>query len=329
MSEQSLLSVQGLTKHFSVSRGIGDFLARRSRVVRAVDDVSFEIPQGKTLGLVGESGCGKTTIAKMVLGIYKPSAGEISFEGRSVLGKLPRPQRRVVHRNIQVVFQDPAASLDPRMKVGQIVEEPLLIHDEGDKNSRKESALRLLDAVGLRRDQYDRFSHELSGGQQQRVAIARALAPRPKLVVLDEPVAALDMSVRAQVLNLLKELQSAYKLTYLFISHDLSVVRYVCDRIAVMYLGRIVEVCDRRELFSNPLHPYTRALLDAVPIPDPTKQKQRVPLAGSIPSPMNLPTGCRFHTRCPRAMDVCSQSEPELHDISNGHFVSCYLYPTK
>jgi oligopeptide transport system ATP-binding protein len=323
----SALSVRHLTKHFPVTRSLGEFFGRRSRVVRAVDGVSFEIPEGRTLGLVGESGCGKTTIAKLILGIYKPTSGEIFFDGRNVVGKIPRPQRRALHRNLQAVFQDPAGSLDPRMKVGQIIEEPLVIHREGDRASHTEGALRLLADVGLRQDTYARFPHELSGGQQQRVAIARALALKPKLLVLDEPVSALDMSVRAQILNLLKDLQSQYKLTYLFISHDLSVVRYLCDTIAVMYLGKIAEVSDKREIFRNPLHPYTKALLDAVPIPDPSKHRQNTPLIGSIPSPMNVPRGCRFHTRCPYAMDICSQAEPELLEISKGHFVSCHLYP--
>jgi oligopeptide transport system ATP-binding protein len=324
-----VLSVQHLTKHFPVSRSVGDFLSRRSRVIRAVDDVSFSISQGMTLGLVGESGCGKTTIAKMILGIYKPTSGDVLFEGTSVLRKLPRPQRRSVHRNMQPVFQDPAASLDPRMTVGQIIEEPLLIHKEGTRESRRERVMRLLGAVGLRQDNYHRFAHELSGGQQQRVAIARALALNPKLMILDEPVSSLDMSVRAQILNLLKDLQTTYKLTYLFISHDLSVVKYLCDHIAVMYLGKIVEICEKRELFTNPLHPYTRALLDAVPIPDPAKRKQRTALAGAIPSPMNIPSGCRFHTRCPYVIDICSRVEPHLFEVSKGHFVSCHLYPGK
>lgn len=322
-----VLSVQRLAKHFPASRNLSEFFGRRSRVVRAVDGVSFDIPEGKTLGLVGESGCGKTTIAKVVLGIYKPTVGEILFQGRSVVGRLPGAERRALHRNLQAVFQDPAGSLDPRMNVGQIIEEPLLIHGEGDRNSRTEATLKLLADVGLRPDHYPRFPHELSGGQQQRVAIARALALRPKLIVLDEPVSALDMSVRAQILNLLKDLQTNYKLTYLFISHDLSVVRYLCDDVAVMYLGKIVEFCDRREIFGNPLHPYTKALLEAVPIPDPTKQRNNTPLVGNIPSPMNLPTGCRFSTRCPYVMDVCRRTEPDLLEVSKGHFVSCHLYP--
>ncbi|MDA4137163.1 MAG: ABC transporter ATP-binding protein [Thaumarchaeota archaeon] len=325
-NDPPLLEVQGLMKQFPAARSMGDFFAGRRRSVRAVDDVSFTIRSGDTLGLVGESGCGKTTTAKVVLGMYKPTSGSVKFEGKDINGHLSRKDRRSARRNIQAVFQDPAASLDPRMKVGQIIEEPLVIYGEGNQQSRRETAMGILEAVGLKRENYSRYPHEMSGGQQQRVAIARALMLKPKLIVLDEPVSALDMSVRAQVLNLLQDIQSGFDLTYLFIAHDLSVVRYMCHNIAVMYLGRIVEYCETRELFENPLHPYTKALLDAVPIPDPTKQRQRVPLSGSIPSPMNLPTGCRFHTRCPYVMDICSRVDPGLQEVSKGHFVACHLY---
>jgi oligopeptide transport system ATP-binding protein len=325
-SQPPLLEVQDLTKQFPAARSISDFFAGKRRTVRAVDGISFTIKRGDTLGLVGESGCGKTTTAKIILGMYRPTSGSVKFEGHDLHRGASRAERRTVRRDIQAVFQDPAASLDPRMKIGQIIEEPLVIHDQGTPANRKETALGILQAVGLKRETYSRYAHELSGGQQQRVAIARALILKPKLIVLDEPVSALDMSVRAQVLNLLQDIQAGFDLTYLFIAHDLSVVRYMCHNIAVMYLGRIVEICETQELFENPLHPYTKALLDAVPIPDPTKIRERVPLSGSIPSPMNLPTGCRFHTRCPFVMDVCSKVDPVLQEVSKGHFVACHLY---
>jgi oligopeptide transport system ATP-binding protein len=324
-----LLEVRDLTKQFPAARSLSDFAAKRRRVVRAVDGISFTIRKGDTLGIVGESGCGKTTTAKIILGMYKPTSGSVRFEGTDVHGKLSRSEKRSVHRNIQAVFQDPAASLDPRMKIGQIIEEPMVIHGQGTPARRRETAMGMLQAVGLKRESYSRYPHELSGGQQQRVAIARALTLKPKLIVLDEPVSALDMSVRAQVLNLLQDIQSGFDLTYLFIAHDLSVVRYMCHNIAVMYLGRIVEICETRELFENPRHPYTKALLDAVPVPDPTRPRERTPLSGSIPSPMNLPSGCRFHTRCPYVMDVCSREDPVLQEVSKGHFVACHLFDTK
>jgi oligopeptide transport system ATP-binding protein len=327
---KALLKVSGLRKYFPAAGGLAEFLRPgRRRYIRAVDDVSFAIPEGSTFGLVGESGCGKTTTSKVILGLYKPTTGTVLFESNNVHGKLATSLKRSIHRDIQAVFQDPAGSLDPRMRIGNIIEEPLVIHQDGNPEMRKRMALQMLEAVGLSREYYLRYPHELSGGQQQRVAIARALTLRPKLVILDEPVSALDMSVRAQVLNLLKDLQAQFNLTYLFVAHDLSVVRYMCDRVAVMYLGKIVESSKTRDLFENPMHPYTKALLDAVPIPDPATTKVRTPLSGSIPSSMNLPSGCRFRTRCPYVMEVCSKIEPDLDEAANEHFVSCHLYPQR
>src|SRR5579872_6812567 len=331
LSSDVQLKVTGLRKYFPASSPFADFFARRNRkYIRAVDDISFEIPEGSTFGLVGESGCGKTTTSKVILGLYKPTSGTVTFEGNNVHGKLPRIVKKKIHHDIQAVFQDPAGSLDPRMRIGNIIEEPLVIHDVGNPSLRRTVAYDMLEAVGLTREHFYRYAHELSGGQQQRVAIARALSLHPRLVILDEPVSALDMSVRAQVLNLLRDLQAQFNLTYLFVAHDLSVVRYMCDRVAVMYLGKIVEYSKTRELFDNPLHPYTKALLDAVPVPDPMNLKARTPLTGSIPSSVNLPSGCRFRTRCPFVMDICSKVEPELEDPSSSeHYVACHLYPKK
>jgi len=318
------LTVERLCKYFPISRSFTEILHKSFRTVRAVDDVSFEIEKGTTFGLVGESGCGKTTTSKTILGLYRPTSGGVLFEGQSLNGS--STETNDLRREIQAVFQDPAGSLDPRMTVGKIVEEPLEIRKSGDRAHRKEQATEILNAVGLRQEQYDRFPHELSGGQQQRVAIARALALRPTLVILDEPVSALDMSLRAQILNLLKDLQAEYHLTYLFVSHDLSVVRYMCDRVAVMYLGQVVESCRTQELFMKPLHPYTKALLEAVPVPDPEHQVAHKPLPGNVPSPINIPSGCRFHPRCPQVMPACSKLEPTLVEVSPGHVVSCHLY---
>jgi len=324
-----LLAVEHLSKHFPVRRSITEAFHHTIRVVKAVDDVSFRIPEGTTFGLVGESGCGKTTTSKVILSLYKPTSGRVLFHDKDLNTDLSDSERKLRHREIQAVFQDPAASLDPRMTVGRIVEEPLVINRDGNPRSTEDVARKMVDAVGLTQEQFDRYPHELSGGQQQRVAIARALALNPRLVVLDEPVSALDMSVRAQILNLVRDLQSKFHLTYLFVSHDLSVVRYLCDEVAVMYLGRIVESCGTRELFDNPLHPYTKALLAAVPVPDPSSRKTREPLPGNVPSPLDIPSGCRFHTRCPQVMEICSRVEPELVEISPGHLVSCHLYDSK
>jgi oligopeptide transport system ATP-binding protein len=324
-----LLAVERLCKYFPVRRSITEAFHHSIRMVRAVDDVSFTVPEGTTFGLVGESGCGKTTTSKVILGLHEPTSGRVLFRGKDLNADLSASESKLRHREIQAVFQDPAGSLDPRMTVGRIVEEPLEINRDGDSKTREEVARKMIEAVGLTQEQFDRYPHELSGGQQQRVAIARALALNPRLVVLDEPVSALDMSVRAQILNLLRDLQSKFDLTYLFVSHDLSVVRYLCDQVAVMYLGRIAENCETRELFENPLHPYTKALLAAVPVPDPSNKRMREPLPATMPSPLDIPSGCRFHTRCPQVMDVCSRVEPELLEISPGHFVACHLYVSK
>jgi oligopeptide transport system ATP-binding protein len=324
-THDTFLSVQHISKTFPVKRTISDMIRRETKLIRAVDDVSLEVAQGSTFGLVGESGSGKTTIGKLILRLYAPISGHIIFRGTDIHQDISRSKTKTLRREIQAVFQDPAASLDPRMTVTQIVREPLQIHRICDGFSQQRSTLEALEAVGLQQEFHERYPHELSGGQQQRVAIARALVLHPKLVILDEPVSALDMSVRTQVLNLLKELQAEHNLTYLFVSHDLSVIRYLCDRVAVMYLGRIVENCETRELFENPLHPYTKALLQAVPVPDPSRHKVHEPLAGSVPSPIDVPSGCSFHPRCPHVMDVCVKTEPDLVEVSKGHWVACYL----
>jgi len=321
-----ILAVDRLCKYFPIRRTITELLHRTSRVIRAVDDISFQVETGTTFGLVGESGCGKTTTAKVILGLYEPTSGRVLFQDKDVHGNLSKSESTSIHHDIQAVFQDPAGSLDARMTIGDIVREPLEIHSVDKPQVRETKVLEMLEAVGLTKDQYKSYPHELSGGQQQRVAIARALTLHPKLMILDEPVSALDMSVRAQILNLLKDLQSKLDLTYLFVAHDLSVVRYMCDRVAVMYLGQIVESCETRELFESPLHPYTKALLDAVPVPDASARKTHTPLQGSIPSPANIPPGCRFHTRCPQVMQICSRSEPKLREVSPRHLVACHFY---
>lgn len=323
-----LLEVEKLCRYFQVKRTLSEMTSNAPRTVKAVDNISFKVTRGETFGLVGESGCGKTTTTKVILRLLKPTSGRVLFEGDDIHGKLPKSRLGNIHREIQAVFQDPAGSLDPRMTVGQIVREPLDIQKTGNPDNREGTVRQMLGAVGLTAEQYNRYPHELSGGQQQRVAIARALALHPKIVILDEPVSALDMSVRTQILNLLKDLQSQFGLTYLFVAHDLSVVRYMCDYIAVMYLGQIVENCPTSQLYENPIHPYTKALLEAVPVPDPSKRKGPSNLRGSMPSPINLPTGCRFHTRCPYAVDKCRTVEPELLEVSKGHLASCHLADT-
>jgi oligopeptide transport system ATP-binding protein len=317
-NHKELVQVRGLVKHFAVE-GSDD-------VVRAVDGVSFEIFRGETLGLVGESGCGKSTVGRCLLRLIEPTAGEINFDGRDVLS-LGKGKLRELRREMQIVFQDPYASLNPRMKVGDIVGEPLVIHKIGTKRERRDRVAELLKRVGLDPDYRKRYAHEFSGGQRQRIGVARTLALNPKLIVADEPVSALDVSVQAQVVNLLQDLQKEFGLAYLFISHGLAVVEHISTRVAVMYLGRIVEVATAAELYTTPLHPYTQALLSAIPVPDPKHKRERIVLQGDVPTPINPPSGCRFRTRCPIAIDECARIDPELREVLPGHEVACIRVP--
>jgi oligopeptide/dipeptide ABC transporter ATP-binding protein len=336
MPEDYLLQVDKLVKHFPITKGI--FFRKQVGAVQAVSDVSFHIKKGETLGLVGESGCGKSTTARAILRLLEPTSGKVlyrtSFGGGDDeaevidIASASKDELRRLRRDIQIVFQDPYASLNPRMTVASIIAEPLVVHGIGDQADRVDRVKELLKVVGLNPEHTNRYPHEFSGGQRQRIGVARALALNPTFMVLDEPVSALDVSIQAQVLNLMGDLQDEFGLTYLFIAHDLSVVRHVCDRVAVMYLGRMAEVADRDTLYERPMHPYTHALLSAVPIPDPTKERERrrIILEGDIPSPINPPTGCRFHTRCPRAeFPRCSEEIPELREVEPEHWVACHF----
>ena len=314
-----LIEARNLSKSFAIG---GGFLAKK-KVVRAVEDVSLQIQRGETFGLVGESGCGKSTIGRTLLRLYEPTSGQIFFEGSDITKANMRPYRK----KMQIVFQDPYASLDPRMTVGDIVGEPLdIYHAYESKAERREKILELLNLVGLNSEHMNRYPHEFSGGQRQRVSIARSMALRPDFIVCDEPISALDVSIQAQVINMLMELQQKLNMTYLFIAHDLNVVRHISKRVGVMYLGSLVEVCDANELYKNPLHPYTQALLSAIPIPDPnvSRSRHRVVLEGEVPSPMNPPKGCKFHTRCPYARDICREARPETIEVGQGHTCACH-----
>ncbi|MFD1038417.1 ABC transporter ATP-binding protein [Virgibacillus byunsanensis] len=317
-----LLEAKNLRKYFPIKKG---FFGRSSSYVKAVDDISLEVKKGETLGLVGESGCGKSTTGRLLIRLLDATDGEIYYKGDNILDYRPKELRKVRQR-FQMIFQDPYSSMNPRMTVGDIIEEPLINFKINEKVERKKRVTELLDVVGLGNHAINRFPHEFSGGQRQRIGIARALALNPELIIADEPVSALDVSIQSQVLNLLKDIQKEFDLTYVFISHDLSVVDHLCDRIAVMYLGKIVEVSDKKKLFNDSLHPYSKALLSAVPNADPKVKKERIILSGDVPSPSNPPKGCAFHPRCPDAMDICKVSVPEQIERDDGRLVACHLY---
>ena len=324
MSENGiLLTVKDLKKHFPITQGI--IIERQVGAVKAVDGISFDIRRGETLGLVGESGCGKTTAGRTILQLYRPTAGEVTFDGVDLIG-MKGEELRAMRQRMQMIFQDPYASLNPRMTIARIIGEPLRAHKLALPQQQVDEVQKLLQLVRLNPRFINRYPHEFSGGQRQRIGIARALASNPEFIVCDEPISALDVSIQAQVVNLLEDLQDELGLTYLFIAHDLSMVRHICDRVAVMYLGKIVELAAKDELYDHPVHPYTKALLSAVPVPDPSveRERRRIVLEGDVPSPSNPPSGCYFHTCCPVASERCSEEEPPWRDVGDGHFVACH-----
>ncbi|EMT45504.1 MULTISPECIES: ABC transporter ATP-binding protein [Anoxybacillus] len=319
---EPLLQVKGLKKYFPITAGLFN---KQIGQVKAVDDLSFVVYKGETLGIVGESGCGKSTTGRMLMRLIEPTEGSILFENEEVT-KLSPQQLRKVRRDMQMIFQDPFASLNPRHTVEKILEEPLIVHGIGSKEERRKKVREMLEVVGLSSYHAKRYPHQFSGGQRQRIGIARALMTKPKLIIADEPVSALDVSIQAQVLNLLEDLQKEFHLTYIFIAHDLGVVRHISDRVGVMYLGRMVELANSEDVYRNPKHPYTQALLEAVPIPDPEYKKEKQLLTGDLPSPSNPPAGCAFHTRCQACMDICKTTKPEWKEVEQGHYVACHLY---
>ena len=317
----NLLEVRNLKKYYSVKSG---FLNKDRRSVKAVDGINLSVKQGEILGIVGESGCGKSTLGRSILRLIEPTSGEVIFEGTNICG-LKKEEMRLKRREMQIVFQDPGASLNPRLTVGEIIGEPLEVFHICEGKEKEERIYKLMDLVGINRAYINRFPHEFSGGQRQRLGIVRARAVNPKLIICDEPVSALDVSIRAQVLNLIKELKDKLNLTYIFISHDLSVVHHICDRVAVMYLGRVVEIADKKQIYENPVHPYTKALLSAIPMPDPEVKRERIILQGDVPNPADPPSGCHFHKRCPYAKKECSETVPPFVTVEPGHQVLCWL----